>query len=76
MGRRNGERVAITLDSKGKASLVEHYSTAPETALPTQQMGFTTQTMDEAPETTRSAEIADYIQRLGMLPIYSPLVLY
>jgi hypothetical protein len=27
MGRMNGERVSITLDSKGKASLVEHAST-------------------------------------------------
>jgi hypothetical protein len=61
MGRRNGERVAIALDSKGKASLVEHASTKPQLA----QMGFSAPV--ETPETTRSAEIADYIQRLGKL---------
>jgi hypothetical protein len=63
MGRRNGERVSIAIDSKGKASLVEHCSTAPQQAARSQQMGFTA----EIPETTRSAEIADYIQRLGKL---------
>jgi hypothetical protein len=61
MGRRNGERVSIALDSKGKASLLEHCSTAPQQA----QMGFTAPV--ETPETTRSVEIADYIQRLGKL---------
>jgi hypothetical protein len=61
MGRRNGERVAIALDSKGKASLVEHCSTAPQQA----QMGFSA--FVETPETTRTAQIADYIQRLGKL---------
>ena len=61
MGRMNGERVAIALDSKGKASLVEHASTKPQLA----QMGFSAPV--ETPETTRSAEIADYIQRLGKL---------
>ncbi len=60
MGRTNGERVKVAIDSKGKVSLVEHCSTAPQPAV---QMGFTTET----PETTRSAEIADYIQRLGTL---------
>ncbi len=59
MGRRNGERVSIALDSKGKASLVEHCSTAPQQA----QMGFTATT----PQTSKSAEIADYIERLGKL---------
>ena len=63
MGRRNGERVTVSLDSKGKASLVEHCSTAPQQA----QMGFTAKPTLEVPETTRSAEIADYIQRLGKL---------
>ncbi len=61
MGRMNGERVSIAIDSKGKASLVEHASTKPQQA----QMGFTAPV--ETPETTRSAEIADYIQRLGKL---------
>jgi hypothetical protein len=59
MGRRNGERVSIALDSKGKASLVEHCSTAPQQA----QMGFTATTT----QTSRSVEIADYIDRLGKL---------
>ena len=77
MGRRNGERVTITLDSKGKASLVDHASNCqsfglaptPEVKLPfeaemklKQQMGFTT---DQQP--SRSVEIADYIERLGKL---------
>lgn len=70
MGRRNGERVSIAIDSKGKASLVEHCSTAPQQAQKqinnerSRMMGFTT---ESAPETTRSAEIADYINRLGKL---------
>ena len=63
MGRRNGERVTVSLDSKGKVSLVEHCSTTPQQA----QMGFTTKPTPEVPETTRSAEIAEYIQRLGKL---------
>ena len=66
MGRRNGERVTITLDSKGKASLLEHASTKPHKAAQS-QMGFTTEVTPEVPETTRSADIADYIQRLGKL---------
>jgi hypothetical protein len=62
MGRMNGERVSITLDSKGKASLVEHASTKPQEA---QQapMGFNVP--PEQP--SRSAEIVDYIDRLGKL---------
>ena len=32
LGRRNGERVTISLDSKGKVSLVEHASTQPQLA--------------------------------------------
>jgi hypothetical protein len=58
MGRMNGERVSIAIDSKGKASLVEHASTKPQAA----QSSNVTQ---EQPR--RSAEIADYIQRLGKL---------
>jgi hypothetical protein len=68
MGRRNGERVSIAIDSKGKASLVEHCSTVPQQAQidreQSRTMGFTA---ESAPETTRSAEIADYINRLGKL---------
>ena len=66
MGRMNGERVSIAIDSKGKASLVEHASTMPQQALQA-QMGFNVDDTPTAPETTRSAEIADYIQRLGKL---------
>jgi hypothetical protein len=58
MGRMNGERVSITIDSKGKASLVEHASTKPQAA----QSSNVTQ---EQP--SRSVEIADYIQRLSKL---------
>jgi hypothetical protein len=58
MGRMNGERVSIAIDSKGKASLVEHASTKHQAA----------QSSNAATEQpSRSAEIADYIQRLGKL---------
>jgi hypothetical protein len=78
MGRRNGERVTIALDSKGKASLVEHASNSPAVGLAStqpaltppfeaemklkQQMGFQTD-----PQPSRSIEIADYVSRLGKL---------
>jgi hypothetical protein len=58
MGRVNGERVSITIDSKGKASLVEHASTQPQAA---QSSNVTSE------QPRRSAEIADYIQRLAKL---------
>jgi hypothetical protein len=58
MGRMNGERVSIAIDSKGKASLVEHASTKPQAA---QNSNATTE------QPSRSVEIADYIQRLGKL---------
>ena len=67
LGRKSGESVSITIDAKGKASLVEHCSTAPQQAAQAQPIGFAVET---APETTRSAEIADYIQRLGKLYSY------
>lgn len=54
----NGSIVQLTVDSKGKVSLLDNPT-------PNRQMGFTPQ--PETPETTRSAEIADYIQRLGKL---------
>ena len=63
MGRRNGERVTVSLDSKGKASLVEHCSTAPQQA----QIGFTAKPTPEVPEANRTAEIADYVTRLSKL---------
>ena len=82
MGRRNGERVSIALDSKGKASLVEHASNCPAVGLvapaeagnlsfdtETQlksQMGFTAN-----PQPSRSVEIADYITRLAKIYFHS-----
>jgi hypothetical protein len=78
MGRVNGERVSIAIDSKGKASLVEHASNSPAVGLAStqpavtlpfeaemklkQQMGFQTE-----PQPSRSVEIADYVNRLGKL---------
>ena len=62
MGRMNGERVSIAIDSKGKASLVEHASTKPQAA---KQAQISSNVAPEQP--SRSAEIADYIQRLGKL---------
>jgi hypothetical protein len=67
LGRKSGESVSITIDAKGKASLVEHGSTAPQQAAHAQPMGFA---VESIPETNRSAEIADYIQRLGKLYSY------
>ena len=61
LGRRNGERVTISLDSKGKVSLVEHASTQPQLAAAKEMETV------ETPQTTRSADIADYIQRCGKL---------
>jgi hypothetical protein len=66
MGRRNGERVSIALDSKGKASLVEHCSTKPQQAVQAQIDIERSQT-PAVTQPNRSAEIADYIQRLGKL---------
>ena len=74
MGRMNGERVSIAIDSKGKASLVEHASTKPQRLAPvgfpdakseTRQAAQNSNGATEQP--SRSAEIADYIQRLGKL---------
>ena len=78
MGRVNGERVSIAIDSKGKASLVEHASNCPAVGLAStqpavtlpfeaemklkQQMGFQTES-----QPSRSVEIADYVNRLGKL---------
>jgi hypothetical protein len=67
LGRKSGERVNIAIDAKGKASLVEHCSAAPQQAAQVQPMGFAVNEAPQVPETNRSAEIADYIQRLGKL---------
>ena len=64
LGRKSGERVNITIDDKGKASLVEHCSSVPQQAQAAQPMGFAVE--PAAPE-SRSAEIIDYIHRLGKL---------
>jgi hypothetical protein len=68
---RDGDRVTVGVDARGKCSLVETSADRTPTAVasdPTRQaqpMGFAVE--EAAPETTRSAEIADYIQRLGKL---------
>ena len=82
MGRRNGERVSIALDSKGKASLVEHVSNCPAVGLvvpavaPAEvgKLSFDADMQLKAqmgftanPQPSRSVEIADYIERLGKL---------
>ena len=64
MGRMNGERVSIAIDSKGKASLVEHASTKPQAAQSSNVAPGSNATQEQP---SRSAEIADYIQRLGKL---------
>lgn len=68
MGRMNGERVSIAIDSKGQASLVEHAANCPAVGLT-----VTTEVKlpDDAPthlgSPSRSVEIANYIERLGKL---------
>lgn len=64
MGRMNGERVSIAIDSKGKASLVEHASTKPQAAQSSNIASGSNATLEQP---SRSAEIADYIQRLAKL---------
>jgi hypothetical protein len=60
--------VSVAIDSKGKAKLVEHLANCVAVGLAdapmaqSTQMGFTT-----SPQPSRSAEIADYIERLGKL---------
>jgi hypothetical protein len=69
LNRCDGERVGIALDQKGKPKLVAHAGTGCVAAPDKQPMGFkvTLPSEDSVPETTCSAEIADYIQRLGKL---------
>jgi hypothetical protein len=75
----NGSVVKLAIDSKGKVSLVDEPTNlapvipAELSKLPFEaemqlkkQMGFTA-----APQASRSAEIADYIDRLGKLYLYS-----
>jgi hypothetical protein len=70
MGRRNGERVSIALDAKGKASLVEYASNSPAVGLAaTTEIELAAQLEGDTANLSpsRSAEIADYIERLGKL---------
>jgi hypothetical protein len=62
----NGERVQLAIDSKGKVSLVDTAFTRAEEA-PDQPMGFKVEPAAPTSENGRSAEIADYIDRLGKL---------
>jgi hypothetical protein len=65
MGRANGERVTIALDSKGKASLVETARTRAEKS--TRRLGVEVETATQQMAVSRTEEIADYIDRLGKL---------
>ena len=70
MGRRNGERVSITLDAKGKASLVEHAGNSPAVGLAATEGVDLADQLEGDPTNlppSRSLEIADYIERLGKL---------
>jgi hypothetical protein len=63
----NGERVQLAVDSRGKVSLVETaFDRGQEVA--SQPMGFAV--VPQPVETGRSAEIADYIERLSKLYSY------
>jgi hypothetical protein len=70
LGRRNGERVSIAIDAKGKASLVEHAGNSPAVGLAATTAGIEVEQLEGNPANlppSRSAEIADYIERLGKL---------
>ena len=67
MGRMNGERVSIALDSKGKASLVEHASNSPAVGLSTTSDKVSNNAPTHLGQPSRNSEIADYIERLGKL---------
>jgi hypothetical protein len=70
LGRRNGERVSIAIDAKGKASLVEHAGNSPAVGLAATTAGIEADQLESDPANlppSRSAEIADYIERLGKL---------
>ena len=68
MGRVNGERVSIAIDSKGKASLVEHAANCPAVGLSaTAEVKLPQDAPTRLGQPSRSAEIADYIERLEKL---------
>lgn len=78
LGREGGERVQIAIDSKGKYHVVEHCGTGTTTAgfdvsnVTTATLPQTVTSKELAQPTYnahngRSAEIADYIERLGKL---------
>lgn len=60
----NGSRIQVAIDSKGKASLVESPADRAENTRP---LGFAVEPAPKASTTGRSAEIADYVERLGKL---------
>jgi hypothetical protein len=66
----NGSVVELAIDSKGKVSLIDREPQPRAMGFSTEQPYRTlpqTPELPTAPETTRSAEIADYINRLGKL---------
>ena len=68
MSRVNGEQVSIAIDSKGKASLVEHAANCPAVGLSaTAEVKLPEDAPTRLGQPSRSAEIADYIERLGKL---------
>lgn len=70
LGRRNGERVSIAIEAKGKASLVEHAGNSPAVGLAATTAGIEAEQLEGNPAhlpPSRSMEIADYIERLGKL---------
>jgi hypothetical protein len=68
LGRRNGERVTLALDAKGKYHLMESLST--ELVDPTVKTNGNGNG-HELGDSSRKAEIADYIQRLAKLYSYT-----
>jgi hypothetical protein len=70
LGRRNGERVSIAIDAKGKASLVKHAGNSPAVGLTATAGVELADQLEGDPANlppSRSLEIADYIERLGKL---------
>jgi hypothetical protein len=67
MTRANGERVILTQDSRGKVSLVE---TARSRAAQQWRQPEPATTPELLQRSERTAEIADYVQRLGKLYSY------
>jgi hypothetical protein len=62
----NGERVQLAIDSKGKVSLIDTAATRAEEAAG-QPMGFTIEPAAPPVEKSRSAEIAEHLDKLSKL---------